>query len=226
MRLDGRTAIVTGGSRGIGRAVAERFASEGANVVLAARTTSQLEEVRRGIGERSGSALAVPCDVRSEEEVRNLVSRAVSTYGTIHVLVNNAGVYVGHRGVAETDFETWRTTMDTNVTGMFLCTREALPHMPRDGSVINVTSSLARGPSPSTFPYSLSKWAVEGFTAVLAAQVPQRVNSVDPGLVATDMTGGAGRPPTSVTGIFVYLASDASRRVTGQRLHASSYARF
>lgn len=226
MRLQGRTAIVTGASRGIGRAVSERYASEGANVVLAARTAGQLEEVRREIEARGGSALAVPCDVRSEDHVRELVARATSMYGRIHVLVNNAGVYIGHGGVAKTDLETWRTTMETNVTGMFLCTRETLPHMPRDGSIINVTSGLAQGPSPSTFPYSLSKWTVEGLTTVLAAQVPQRVNAVDPGLVATDMTGESGKPPSAVTGVFVYLASDASRKVTGQRVHASTYARF
>lgn len=113
--------------------------------------------------------------------------------------------------------------MAVNVRAPWLLAKALVPHMQRDGSIINVTSGLADGPAAGCFPYSLSKWALEGLSRQLAAELTQRVNVVDPGLVVTRMSGFAGKQPNRVTEVFVYLASDESRGVTGQVLAASGY---
>lgn len=222
MRLAGKVALVTGGSEGIGRAVCERYLREGARVVTTARTASRLQAAVKAMGDL-GEIVGFPADVSRGGDVERLVAAAVGAFGTIDVLVNNAGVLGptgGPLGASEAD---WDEVMGTNLKGTWLCTLHAVRHMPSEGSIINVTSGLARGPSASYFPYGLSKHGVEALTRILAQALEQRVNAVNPGVVRTRMTGFSGAPPEGVTGVFVYLASDESRRVTGRVLDARAY---
>ena len=223
MRLEGRCAVITGAGRGIGRAVAERFAAEGARVALLARSEKELEDTAAAVRGGGGEALVVPCDLTDSDQIAEAARRCVSVLPTIHVLVNNAGIYEGLGRAVRATVDDFDRAMAVNLRAPWLLVKHLAPHMARDGSIINVTSGLARGPASGYFPYSLSKWALEGLSAQLAAELPQRVNAVDPGLVATDMSGFAGKEPNQVTEVFVYLASDESRGVTGRVLAASGY---
>lgn len=225
MRLRGKSAVVTGGGRGIGRAVAERYAMEGARVALVARTVAELEETTRAIRSAGGESISVRCDLRELADIERMVRECVEAFRSIEVLVNNAGIFTEPFGVMESPAENYDETMAVNLRAPWLCAIHFGPHMPRDGSIINVTSGLAKGPAPDYFPYSLSKFALEGLTTILADRLPQRVNAVDPGLVATRMTDFAGKKPERITEVFVFLASDESRRVRGRVLKASDYAR-
>lgn len=219
MELAGKVALVTGGSMGIGRAVCEAFLREGASVATTARDAATLS---RSISEmeRFGDVMGFPGDISKGSEVKRLVEKTVAWAGRIDVLVNNAALVEPVVGPLEATEEDWDTIMDVNVKGTFLCTREATPHMPQDGSIINVTSGLARGPSPHYFPYSLSKWTVEGLTKILARTLSQRVNAVDPGVVSTRMTDFSGASPESITPVFLYLASERSKNRRGEVLRA------
>ena len=221
MRLQGKSAVVTGGSRGIGRAVAERFAEEGARVAVLARTRKDLEDTAHTIRARGGETLVVACDLADAPSVEAAARTCVEAFGTIDVLVNNAGVYEGLGKAVRVRVEDYDRTMSVNVRGPWLLVRQLAPHLAKDGSIINVTSGLGRGPAAGYFPYSLSKWALEGLSAELAVELPQRVNVVDPGLVSTWMSGFAGKEPKRVTEVFVYLASVESRGVTGRGIAAS-----
>lgn len=224
-RLQGKSAVVTGGGRGIGRAVAERYASEAARVAIVARTASELEETATALRSAGRDALSVPCDLRDPADIDRMVRTCVAAFRSIDVLVNNAGVFTEPFGVTESPVENYDETMAVNLRAAWLCAIRLAPHMPREGSIINVTSGLAEGPAPDYFPYSLSKFALEGLTTILADRLPQRVNAVDPGLVATRMTDFTGKKPGQITEVFVFLASDDSRRVRGRVVKASDYAR-
>ncbi len=223
MRLEGKAAVVTGAGRGIGRAVAERFAEEGGRVALLARSEAELEETAAAIRSKGGNALAIPCDLTSSEGIEAAARGCVEGFGRVDVLVNNAGIYEGLGPAVRGTVEDYDRTMAVNLRAPWLLVKHLAPHMPRDGSIINVTSGLSKGPATGYFPYSLSKWALEGLSLELAAELPQRVNVVNPGLVATKMSGFAGKEPKQVTEVFVYLASDESRGVTGRVLRASDH---
>ncbi len=223
MRLEGKRTVITGGGRGIGRAVAERFAQEGAAVALLARTRNELDESVNAIRAQGGRAEGIPCDLTSADQIESAARACVRFLGTIDVLVNNAGVYEGLGRAVRTNLADYDHTMAVNVRAPWLLVKHLAPHMPRDGSIINVTSGLGSGPATGYFPYSLSKWALEGLSKELAAELPQRVNLVDPGLVSTRMSGFAGKQPNRVTEVFVYLASDESRGMRGRLLEAPDF---
>jgi NAD(P)-dependent dehydrogenase (short-subunit alcohol dehydrogenase family) len=221
VRLDGKSAVVTGAGRGIGRAVAERFAAEGARIAALARSQNELDETARAIRGRGATAITVPCDLASPDQIERAARECVRAFPAIDVLVNNAAVYEGLDRAIRVDLEDYDRTMAVNARAPWLLVKHLAPHMARDGSIISVTSGLADGPAKGYFPYSLSKWALEGLSRELASELPQRVNLVDPGLVATRMSGFAGKEAKGVTEVFVYLASDESRGVTGQVYAAS-----
>ncbi len=223
MRLQGKRGVITGAGRGIGRAVAERFAVEGARVALLARTQKELEETAAAIREKGGEAVTVPCDLADAASVERAARACVDALSAIDVLVNNAGVYEGLGKAVRVTVEDYDRTMAVNVRGPWLLVKYLAPHLARDGSIINVTSGLGQGPAAGYFPYSLSKWALEGFSAEISKELPQRVNVVNPGLVSTRMSGFAGKEPKRVTEVFVYLASDESRGVAGRVLNAADY---
>ncbi|MDP2601877.1 MAG: SDR family oxidoreductase, partial [Deltaproteobacteria bacterium] len=158
------------------------------------------------------------------------VAGAVKEFGCIDILVNNAGVMIRPASITELDIKKWDYTIAVNLRGLFLVTQAVLPLMikPRSGSIINVSSMIGRGAYANFIAYATSKWGLEGFTQTLAAEVRSsgiRVNSVDPGVVATKLTGYSGSKPESVTEVFVYLASDEAKGVTGKMLSASGWKR-
>jgi NAD(P)-dependent dehydrogenase (short-subunit alcohol dehydrogenase family) len=226
--LAGKVALVTGGGRGIGAAVALAYAREGADLVLASRTDAELVETANAARRFGATVHAVSADVAEVADVDRLVRSALNTFGRIDVLVNNAGV--SHPEVPTWKLEPadWDRTIRVNLRGPYLTARAVLPHLldRRQGSVINVSSICGSVAYADYAAYTASKFGLEGLTRVLAEETKRtgvRVNAVDPGLVATRMTGGKGVKPERVTGVFVYIASDESRKITGRTLHASRW---
>ncbi|MBI4219784.1 MAG: SDR family oxidoreductase [Chloroflexi bacterium] len=167
--LADKTAVVTGGGSGIGKAIATAFASEGCRVVIAGRTESRLREAAAGITKAGGTCIPVVADVAAEPQVVALFKKAQSEFGRIDLLVNNAGVTDGGP-IDEMKFETWRKVLSTNLDGVFLCTREAFRIMKAQGGgrIINIGSISTAVPRPNAAPYSASKNAVWGLTKSVA----------------------------------------------------------
>jgi NAD(P)-dependent dehydrogenase (short-subunit alcohol dehydrogenase family) len=166
-QLQDRVAIVTGASSGIGRAIAEAFAGEGAKTVLVARRAQLLDEVACAIRSLGGEALPAPTDVTQEDEVTALFAKVARTYGRLDILVNNAGV-AAHVNTEDISLAYWREVLDINITAAFLCCREAIRIMkdqtPQGGRIINMGSVSAKTPRADSLPYTTSKFAIHGMT--------------------------------------------------------------
>jgi len=228
VRLKNKVALITGAGRGIGKAIALAYVREGAKMAICARTGSEVEQTTSEIRDRGTDCLGLVCDVSVEESVASLVEEVEGCFGRIDVLVNNAGVMTRPIPVAELEVKKWDYTMAVNLRGPFLVTRAILPHMMKQkgGSIINLSSTIGRGAYANFCAYAVSKWGIEGFTQTLAAEVSScgiRVNSVEPGYVATKLTGYQGSQPESVTDVFVFLATDESKAVTGKMLSSSGW---
>ncbi len=190
--LTGRGAVVTGGGRGIGAAVAQALADAGAGVVVAARTPEEIERVAAGLRQRGARAWPVPCDVTGEESVRNLGLAARSRLGTVDILVNNAGA-AASQPLRKITLEEWNRMLAANATGTFLCTREFTPGMVERGwgRVVNVASAAGLEGAKYVAHYSAAKHAVIGFTRSVALELAGTgvtINAVCPGYVDTPMT--------------------------------------
>jgi len=228
MKLQDKVALITGGARGIGKAIASAYASEGAKLALCARTASELEQTVAEIRGLKADAEGWTCDVSLEEPVKEFVAKVQKRFGRIDVLVNNAGVMTRPTPMAELEIKKWDYTIAVNLRGPFLVTQAVLPIMmkQKSGSIINVSSMIGRGAYANFIAYATSKWGLEGFTQTLAAETRSsniRVNSVDPGYIATKLTGYSGSKPESVTEVFVYLASDEARGIKGKMLSSSGW---
>ena len=228
MKLKDKVALITGGGRGIGKAVALAYGREGAKLAICARTGSELEETAKEIRALGADCLAVVCDVSLEESVAKTAQEVQEKFGRIDVLINNAGVMTRPTPLAELEVRKWDYTISVNLRGPFLMTRALLPLMmrQRSGSIINVSSSIGRGAYANFAAYAASKWGIEGLTQTLAAEVSPhniRVNSVEPGYVATKLTGYHGSRPDSVTEVFVFLGADESKGITGRMLSSSGW---
>jgi len=228
MTLNDKVALITGAGRGIGKAVAAAYARAGANLALCARTASELDQTVSKLRSLKVQVEGWVCDVSLEEPVKEFVGAAQKKFGHIDVLVNNAGVMTRPVPMTELDVKKWDYTMAVNLRGPFLITQAVLPIMikQKSGSIINVSSSIGRGAYANFLAYATSKWGLEGFTQTLAAEARSssiRVNSVEPGYVATKLTGYNGSKPESVTDVFVYLASDESKGVTGKMLSSAGW---
>ena len=166
-QLQGKVAIVTGASNGIGRAIGETFAREGAKTVLVARRAELLDQIAADIKAAGGEALAAPTDVTLEDQVAALFARTLKAYGRVDVLVNNAGVAT-HINTEEISLKYWREVLDINITAAFLCSREAIRIMkdqkPQGGRIINMGSISAKTPRPDSLPYTTTKFAIQGMT--------------------------------------------------------------
>jgi len=166
-QLQGKIAIVTGASNGIGRGIAEAFAAEGARTVLVARRAALLDEVAAGIERNGGEALALTADLTREEEIVALFATVQKTFGRLDVLVNNAGIAT-HRETEDISLDYWRAALDINITAPFLCSREAIRIMkaqtPQGGRIINIGSVSAKTPRPDSLPYTVTKFGLQGMT--------------------------------------------------------------
>jgi NAD(P)-dependent dehydrogenase (short-subunit alcohol dehydrogenase family) len=226
MALEGKVAIVTGGGRGIGRAIAKGYAEQGAHVVVAARTSSELDQVVEELEARGGQALAVVCDVSQEEQVIHLVEETTAAFGTVDILVNNAGI--GNiRPVFAIPKGSFERVLGVNLVGTFLCTKHVWKIMERHGGgvIINVSSMGGLHGYSYLSAYCASKWGQIGFTKACAEegkQVNIRVNAIAPGKGDTafraqiDEDKSQLLSPQDHVGVCIFLASDDSRYITGQ----------
>lgn len=236
MKLEGAVAIITGASRGLGRAVAMRFAKEGARLAICSRHAAAGEATAHEIRRTGGNVLAVKADVASDRDVDRLVMMTLKTFGRVDVLVNNAGVLTPKTPLHRVTVKDWDLALAVNLRGPFLCMRAVLPHLlaQRQGSIINVSSGAGRREAPLWGPYAVSKFGIEGLTVLAAGETRGsgvRINAVNPGGLRTAMRAAAYPDedpmtlpvPDDITGLFVYLASEASREVTGQSLDAREW---
>lgn len=246
-KLEGKFAVVTGASRGLGRETAIAFAREGADVVLAARTESDLNDTAEFVRSLGRRAVTVRCDVARPEDVEALLRVADAAYGRVDILVNNAGRITPIGPLQDIAPAEWLDTMMVNLGGTFLCCHEALPVMLRQGGgkIINISGGRATSTFPNFSAYTTSKSAILRFTETLAAEVKNlniQINAIAPGALRTRMTqdilhagDGAGDDALAeaqqvqesggtdletVTGLAVFLASDESGGLTGRVLSA------
>ena len=235
MKLSGKVAVITGASKGIGRALARRLAREGAAVCLCARHVEQLRSVSLEIMAEGGKSIFEQTDVSDESQVREFFVACRETFGTVDVLVNNAGILGVRAPLAEYGSQEWAKVLSVNLNGLFYMTKHALTlFSPAGGSIINVSSSVGRSARPNWGAYGVSKFATEGFTQALAEELRPRhirVNSVNPGAVATEMRHQAFPDedprtlpqPEEILDAFVYLASDESKHITGMPFDAQHF---
>ncbi len=233
VRLQGRVAIITGGGRGIGKAIALALAREGARTAVTARSQAEIDAVALDIGRAGGEALAVRCDVSELQDVVDMVDTVLEKFGQIDILVNNAAINLPTIETVDMDPEDWRRVVDVNLTGPFLCARAVLPNMirRRSGKIINISSTGGRRGARGRGPYRAAKAGLINFTETLAAETRPlgiSVNCICPGGVDTEMmrqiTHGG---PTDklmrseeIAAVALFLAGDESSAITGTSIDA------
>lgn len=226
MQLNNHTAFITGAGRGIGRAIALRFAAEGCKVAVTARTETEIHAVAEAITARGGTAIALPCDVSDPASVDSAVAATVDALGPISILVNNAG-FADFRPFAETTFADWQQTMDVNLHGVFHCIQAVLPEMTRQksGRIINISSVSALKGIPNQSAYCAAKHALNGLTKTLAMELQTHgigVHAICPGGVQTRLAAEAmperdqadWMTPDDIAHAALYLATQSPRATT------------
>jgi NAD(P)-dependent dehydrogenase (short-subunit alcohol dehydrogenase family) len=239
--LAGKRALVTGASRGIGRAIALAYAGAGARVVLASRKQEGVDAVAREIAAVGGSALAIACHVGRRQDIHHLVDRVVDSWGGLDILVNNAGTNPTMAPLSQLDEAVWDKIFDVNLKGPFLLCQRVAPLMvaAKGGSIINVSSVGGIDPFPLLGAYGVSKAGLNCLTKVLARELGPagvRVNAIAPGLIDTQFSAalfqsetvyrgsiertalGRHGVPADLVGTALFLASDASGYLTGQTI--------
>lgn len=236
--LSGKVAIVTGASRGIGEGIALELAKHGARVVVSDIVPG--EDVVKKIKALKRNSIYIKTDVSNEKEVINLINQTVKKFGRLDILVNNAGIYLAGQ-TTNFSLESWEKTIHVDLRGVFLCSREALKHMKKGASIINISSIAGIQGFSQSAAYCAAKGGVRTLTKSLAAEFGKkgiRVNSVHPGIIDTPMThaflkdkkskdsymkkvplGRIGQP-VDIAGPVIFLASDAAAYVTGEELVA------
>lgn len=244
-RLENRVAIVTGASRGIGRAIAITFAREGAKVVVNYyRQEGKADEVVTGIRAAGGTAFAFQADVTNRTAVDRMVEKAINEFGDINILVNNAGLSVSEASLLESKDEDFDVMFNTNAKGVFICTQAVVPHMMKNlyGKIVNISSVAGLGTSalPGNLLYACTKGAVNVLSKRLALELGPHgiyVNAIAPGLIRTDLAFGRLSPserdrkaasfrensmlhrvgdPEDIANVALFLASDESNYITAQ----------
>jgi NAD(P)-dependent dehydrogenase (short-subunit alcohol dehydrogenase family) len=238
-RLAGKAAVITGADSGIGRAVAIAFAREGADVLISYLNDEEdAAETARWVREAGRTAVLVPGDLATSGHCRHVIDAAVSAFGRIDVLVNNAAQQQEHESLEEISDEEWDRTIAVNLSAFFYLTKAALPHMGPGSSIIGTTSVNSDSPSPGLLPYDVTKAGIANMTAALAQLLADRgirANSVAPGPIWTPLIPATmevehvgqfgkstplGRPgqPAEVAPVYVMLASDEASYVSGARV--------
>ena len=195
---EGRVAVVTGSSKGIGKAIALEFANAGYSVVINARNEEELNQAAKDISNSikdAGRIVSIPGDISQEPVCISVIESAVKQFGRIDVLVNNAGIGGESKKIYELTEKDWDEVIDVNLKGAFLCTREAVKNMMKDGnnsnySIINISSVHEQTPQPESAPYAASKGGMQMLTKTIALELAEkgiRVNGIAPGAIATDM---------------------------------------
>ena len=253
MLLSNRVAVITGGSRGIGKAIALAFVDHGSDIVIADVLEKESRETVGEIEKKGRKAHFVRCDVSDAAQVGNMIKQAISTFGKIDILVNNAGIGPAPKSIVEISDEEWGRTLAINLTGVFLCCRAVVPFMKERnyGKIINISSMAALSPPAPNINYSSAKAGVLGLTRDLALELAPFnicVNAILPGAIITDMwnpilppdlptrnaflaevgkmTAPMGRVGSTeeIAGVALFLASDLSSFVTGDRVLAAGGA--
>jgi len=239
-RLEGKVAIITGASRGLGRAIAQKFAVERAKLVLCARNQARLEETLKQVEELNGQAVIMTGDVSKEEDTLRIADLAVREFGGIDILVNNAAIGIERKPFFEISTEEWDRVMAVNLRGYWLCTKAVFPYMKKKGrgSIINITSEAFFTGSHGFVHYVTTKGGIIGMTRALARELGDygiNVNAVAPGFLANeaglaliggDMSKYDVKPncikrvgmPEDVVGIVTFLATEESNFITGQTI--------
>lgn len=248
MKLRGKVAIITGAGRGIGRAIVEAYAAEGARLALVARTPSEVEEAAAEVRRAGGDAVAVQANVAEPDEVGRMVELTLAAYSRVDILVNNAAVIGPVGPFHSNDMRDWAEAIRVNLTGLALCCHSVLPSMIEQGSgkIINLSGAGGVGPSPMLSAYGASKVAVVRFTEMLALEVEEygiRVNVLGPGQIDTGLLdpiadagegmvepgflaqiqrtrAGHGASPENAAALAVWLASSESDGLTGRLISA------
>jgi NAD(P)-dependent dehydrogenase (short-subunit alcohol dehydrogenase family) len=235
MRLKDKVAVITGASRGLGRALAIAFASEGALISICSRS-NDIFYIADQIKSSCSKCHVGKVDVSDYESVKEFIEEVHKRFGRIDILVNNAGILGVRTTIVDYPVDEWRKVIDVNLNGAFYVTREVLRYMiPQEGgSIIMVSSSVGRVGRARWGAYSVSKFGVEGLTQILADELKAygiRVNSVNPGPMATEMRRQAYpdedpkklKRPEDIVDVFIYLASDESKDVTGMQFDAQNF---
>jgi len=240
--LEGKKAVVTGSSRGIGKGCALTLAKCGADVVVNyVQSPEKAEDTVEKITELGRTSFAVKADVSREDEVKTLFKKAFDEFGTIDILVNSAGIHQ-HLKIWELSLKDWERVIDVNLTGIFLCSREAVIYMKeaKSGSVINISSCVGFTGTDHEIHYASTKSGILGFTKSLALEVAPyniRVNAIAPGFIATDMVLPltneerknleSGIPlqrlgePRDIGAAVAFLASNFAEYITGETIHVN-----
>jgi NAD(P)-dependent dehydrogenase (short-subunit alcohol dehydrogenase family) len=226
MRLKDKVAIITGGGRGIGKAIALGFANQGAHIVVAARTESEVIEVAGKVKKLGRESLGFVCDISDENQVKNLIEATINKFKRVDVLINNAGIG-SMRPVYAMPLESFEKVLKVNLTGTFLCTKHVWQPMKNSGggSIVNVSSLGGLVGYPLLTAYCASKWGQIGFTKACAEEGKKdniRVNAIAPGKADTAIRSKIKEDKTKMltpedqVDACVFLASDESRYITGQ----------
>ncbi|MEM8513552.1 NAD(P)-dependent dehydrogenase (short-subunit alcohol dehydrogenase family) [Massilia sp. MP_M2] len=238
-RLQDKATVITGGDSGIGRAVALAYAREGADVLISYLNEHEdAKETARLVEEAGRRAILVPGDLADPAHCRAIIERAVTEFGRIDVLVNNAAFQMSHEAIEDIPDDEWDYTFQVNITAMFHLCKAAVKHMPRGSSIINTTSINSDKPKPTLLAYATTKGAIANFTGGLSQLLAEkgiRVNSVAPGPIWTPLIPSTMPPdevesfgdetpmkrpgqPKEVAPVFVMLASDEASYISGARI--------
>jgi 3-oxoacyl-[acyl-carrier protein] reductase len=193
LHLSGKAAIVTGGSKGIGFSIAEKLLSAGASVAICARNEAEVHAAAAALEGRGGRVVGLSCDVRSHEDVRDLISATVNRFGGLDILINNAGVG-GFAPIDQLSVDDWHRILQTNLSGVFYACREAIPHLRERGGgwIINIGSLAGKNAFAGGSAYNASKFGLVGFSEAMMLDVRHqgiRVSCIMPGSVATHFSG-------------------------------------
>jgi 3-oxoacyl-[acyl-carrier protein] reductase len=243
MRIKNKVAIITGGGQGLGKAFAEKYAQEGAKVVIADKSENTSQKVVDKIISRGQEAVVIKTDITSEESTRLMTEKVLEKYGKVDILVNNAAFFtaIKIKPVEELTLEEWDTLMDVNLKGLFLCCKSVIPQMKaqKSGKIINISSATFFMGKPYYIHYVTSKAGVIGFTRALAREVGDwniNVNCITPGYMKTEIARETTTPevekmiinrqiikrvgvPSDLLGLMVFLASNESDFMSGQTVN-------